>query len=400
MAASWGGETGVDKHSSRKATAVGVVLLIVAAVVVSLVGFGPAASSTTSGDRLAAAWDLAQRAGSYRFTSDVEQTTTPSASILNAGRSSRVDRLHLQGLANVADAAMEFRVWSGGGSVLSESDSLAIRVEDGKTYQRVGTGEWDQTSDFSQMIAPEGDFMSYLVAARDITELGTETRGPLAITRYRFELDGPTLATSMTENLEQAMRQRGELPAGATLESPQFYNELIGTGELWVDDRGYPVRQMLSLQFPEQDDEIVSAEITVDFSEFGMLDGSASGGWWQRGLELLPGDSPPHAAAWLLAFAMGVSAVVFVARRSPWAPVRPLTVVIVMSLVAGPFSEPAVGAAGSRTLTGRADAVDDESERQRQMAELAHAIEAEREGALPDPHQSRLAVGDSNTSTR
>jgi shikimate 5-dehydrogenase len=45
-----------------------------------------------------------------------------------------VDQLYLEGDADIDTAALEFRLWSEGGSVLHEGDSLAVRVADGNTH--------------------------------------------------------------------------------------------------------------------------------------------------------------------------------------------------------------------------------------------------------------------------
>ena len=160
-------------------------------------------------DPITAAWERVQAAGSYHFSSDVTQTTTPSASVRNVGRRSQTDQIYLEGMADIDATAMEFRLWSGSGSLLQDGSSLAARVADGKTYTKQNEGEWQEASDFTQSLAPAGDFMSYLVAARDITDLGEETRAGLTFTRYAFTLDGPTFARSVQQQMVEAMRLEG-----------------------------------------------------------------------------------------------------------------------------------------------------------------------------------------------
>ena len=69
--------------------------------------------------------------------------------------------------------------------------------------------------------------------------------------------------------METALKAKGELPPGLHLNSPSYYRDMIGSGELWVREDGLPLRQTLDLHFPEQDDRRVQAQITVDFSRFG-----------------------------------------------------------------------------------------------------------------------------------
>ena len=48
-------------------------------------------------DGLQAAWNRARSAGSYHFTSDIVQVTTPGATIANVGKRSHEERLRLEG---------------------------------------------------------------------------------------------------------------------------------------------------------------------------------------------------------------------------------------------------------------------------------------------------------------
>ena len=82
------------------------------------------------------AWEKVRAAGSYHFSSDVTQTTTPSASVRNVGRRSQTDQIYLEGMADIDATAMEFRLWSGSGSLLQTGSSLAARVADSKTYTK------------------------------------------------------------------------------------------------------------------------------------------------------------------------------------------------------------------------------------------------------------------------
>ncbi len=66
------------------------------------------------------------------------------------------------------------------------------------------------------------------------------------------------------------MRARGELPNGVHFESPVYYRDMTGDGELWMREDGLPLRQVLNIRFPEQNDERVQAQIKVDFSHFGQ----------------------------------------------------------------------------------------------------------------------------------
>ncbi len=96
-----------------------------------------------------------------------------------------------------------------------------------------------------------------------------ETRAGISFTRYSFALDGPTFALFIRDQMEAAMREQAALEPGSHLDVPVYYSKMTGEGELWIGSNGLPLRQVLHIQFPEQDDEIVAADISVDFSHFG-----------------------------------------------------------------------------------------------------------------------------------
>ena len=220
-------------------------------------------------DPVTAAWQRARAAGNYRFTSDVTQVTLPLATLANVGRTSRSEELYMEGQNDLHAQQMAFTLWTEGGSVLQAESGVSVRTEDGKTFARRGAGEWEVVDDMTGAIAPQGDFLGYLAAIRAVAAQPGEARGGIAFTRYTFEIDSPRFAEHMHEQMTAALLARGELPPGLQLEVPAYFRDMVGAGELWVGDDGLPLRQILTLQFPAQDDEQVHAQIVVNFSDFG-----------------------------------------------------------------------------------------------------------------------------------
>jgi len=229
----------------------------------------PHIAQATPRDPIAGAWAAVRTVGSYKFTSDIRQVTIPTARITNVGRSSKHQMLHLEGQTDLQQALLEMTLWTEGGSTAQPNSGVGVKVADGQTYTRQGDGEWQTTDNLLDGIAPGGDFLAFLTAVRNVQVADTEQRAGISFTRYRFTLDGPTLAAYLREQTESALRHKGELPPGISLESSRYYRDMVGDGELWVRSDGLPLRQILNLQFPEQRDEYVNAQITTDFSGFG-----------------------------------------------------------------------------------------------------------------------------------
>ena len=263
--------------------------LLLAAGLLSLFwwpGVTSAATNLTAPNPVTAAWEKARAAGSYAFTSNITQVTVPVASVTNVGRSSRTEELYLEGQSNLRENQMEMRIWSQGGNILQESGSVAVKVEQGRSFIRHGAGEWQPSDNFTDGIAPQGDFMAYLAAMRGVTAYAPESRNGVALTRYSFTVDGPAFALYLRDQMEAALRAKGELPDGVHFDVPTYYREMTGEGELWIGANGLPLRQILTLQFPELKEQQVHARITVDFSNFGR-DAALLTGW------------PAHLAGWL-----------------------------------------------------------------------------------------------------
>jgi len=332
---------------------------------------------------IAGAWEHARQAGAYQFSGTLLQVTTPVASAANIGRSSRTDQIHLQGRTDTGAERMELTLWAHGGSLIDSTGALSVKVDDGHTWVRQGEGEWQESAGMVDGIAPQGDVMAYLAAVRDVRAGSPESRAGLAFTRYSFELDGPTFAAFVRGRLEEAIRLRGELPAGAQLEVPSYYRDMVGDGELWVGQDGLPIRQVLNLEFPAQHDERVSAQITLDFSNYARPEGLAALLANIGSIGALTGTLATLAAAFGLAAAL-------VAFRRSRRLERALAVTMIVALVAGPL----LSSIKTRALLDASVARATEQEQDRTAAMVAReASLSAREGF--DANVSPLALAES-----
>ncbi len=319
-----------------------VLIILVCTLLCGLPVLRPAAVSFASArpaDPVTAAWEKARAAGSYHFSSDVTQVTVPVAKVTNVGRSSRTEQLHLAGQSDLRAQRLEMQLWSDGGSVL-QADGVAIKVENGKSFARRGAGEWQEAAGFADAIAPQGDFLAYLQAVRDIKAHAPEERAGLALTRYSFTIDGPTFAAYVRDQMTAALRAKGELPTGINLTTPAYYSEMTGDGELWVGENGLPLRQILNLNFPEQREQTIHAQIVVNFTRFGTPELSA---WhYLRSADLgglltiWPGTLPELTPIGLLLTLVTFAGFVVYYRRSRVVYVG-LVAALILSLVIGPL---------------------------------------------------------------
>ncbi|MFN8487403.1 MAG: LamG-like jellyroll fold domain-containing protein [Caldilineaceae bacterium] len=331
-------------HPPRKRRIGGLLALLAAILAAAFALRSPMLANAVQTDPVTAAWEKARAAGSYQFTSDVTQLTIPTAKITNVGRSSRTEQLHLEGQSDLRQRSMEMQLWSDGGSVLQHSSGLGIKISNGKTFVRQAQGDWQEKPDFSvDSLAPQGDFMAYLVALRSVKANAPEQRNGVHFTRYSFTIDGSAFARYVHDQMEQVMRAKGELPADMNLETPRYYQEMTGDGELWVGTNGLPLRQVLHLQFPEQKDEQVQAQMVIDFSHYGApvvtpLTALRTGDWasFWRALPHAPDALTQTLPPYLLFLVLGLGAVLLFRYRRARLVQNAVALGVIASMVVGP----------------------------------------------------------------
>ncbi len=340
-----------------------------------------------------AVWQRVRQSGAYQFGAEVTQTQTPRPTVVNAGRESKSNTLYLEGDTDLNAESLKLRVWSGGGSVLAPETAVEVKV-DGQTAQaRKGGGAWEEIDDFSGLFAPNGDFMAYTRAAKNVVahepEVLNTIVGQILVTRYTFDIDGYEYAQQMRGQLrEQAVRDG--LPPGVELELPRMYTEMSGTGELLVGENGFPLRQEFALSFPEsKDNYVASAQIRVDFSDFSPLPALGPLEQWQnRAVSAL--QSATEVSNLLLMSVAGfylLFVFILVARSYSQHVYRVAAVFIIIAMLFGPLVK------GEMAHAYSSRQVDRESRREKEQAE--RDAQQELQDALKepsiDPHTDPLA---------
>ncbi len=215
----------------------------------------------TSQQRVEESWRLANDTGSYHYTSTVMQTNHPTENVRNAGRSSTHSQISVEGAIDRSTESMNLKLQG----YPQEQDALEIKVEEGKSQGRVGTGEWQPLDTPDGLFAPGGDPLGFLAAATNV-EAHTTGDG----TFYTFELNSVRFAEYMRTQLETAMRQQGQLPPQINLGLIDQYVHMQATGSLWLNDQGLPIREQLHLVFPAEREALNwnEADVTTTFSRW------------------------------------------------------------------------------------------------------------------------------------
>ncbi|MCP4992875.1 MAG: DUF11 domain-containing protein, partial [Gammaproteobacteria bacterium] len=219
----------------------------------------------TAKHQLERAWRFASDIGSYDYSSAVLKTDHPTPHLKNAGRSPHTKRITAQGMVDLPNKVMSMKLWTVG----VDKDGIEVKVENGKAYGRLNAeGGWIEMENPSQVFAPGGDPLGFLLAAENIQEVKashqnfavagpsfddfiTDSQNPTA-SSYTFDLNGVKYAEYVRWQLEGSMREQGELPPSVTLGVIAQYVDMKGTGQIWLNDDGLPVRQVINMEFPPE----------------------------------------------------------------------------------------------------------------------------------------------------
>jgi uncharacterized repeat protein (TIGR01451 family) len=395
------------------------------------------------------AWQRARDAGVYDFATDLAQITYPARSLSNVGRGPDRSQMRMEGKIDQPARTLEFRMWQptmtgagGAAGNMAPGSGAEARIEGDRAYVRPlraaaqghagdagaagGAGaEWKEVQDFSASFAPDNDPLAFLGGIKDIADCGLRiadwnsesaiNNPQSAISCYRFNLDGPTLGAHLRDKLEQQLSDRGELPLNMTLEAPDSFRQMTGSGELWVNAQGFPLRLAMHLAFPEErNGSHLEADIQTDFSGFPQPVAAApsltkdplawAGAAFQSAINnpqsAINDASSAGGTGGALACGLGVTALLLACRRSRRL-YAAVVIAVVFSMVVVPvmqseralafFERQAARAADPFSLGADGQAVDDESV---QRDEAARQAVANSLAPNWDPHRDPLAKPD------
>ncbi len=230
----------------------------------------------TPDDIVHTAWQNAQMLGSYHFNSDIEQITYPAASLRNVGRSPMHEYLSAKGTTDSAAQRVEMSLQSGATPGQNGENQVDVRIEQGQGYVRQAGGDWQPSNDVSNLLTPSGDPLGFVRAIKNVklatagdAEASTDARSAAQAQHFTFDLDAEAFANYSRDQLEAALRGRGELPAGVVLQASDFHRQMAGSGEIWIDADGLPTRLIVEIAFPpNKSGDQVAATINSNFHGF------------------------------------------------------------------------------------------------------------------------------------
>ncbi len=209
------------------------------------------------------AWKQAQAAGAYRFTADTEQTLIPRPIPGMIGQTDQRVDTRITGEVTLPDYARMTLQFEGAG--LNE-EPLTL-IQDGAESYVVKDGEKIAVDNPASLSSPTADYLGYLAAAENV-QIIAEAEGASQFTRFSYDINGQLFAEYVRDQIQAELQ--GEVPAGVRLEPSPLLAAMSGQGELWVDEAGMPVRQIVDLDMPgvtEEYDARVHMVVDFDFTQ-------------------------------------------------------------------------------------------------------------------------------------
>ncbi len=280
----------------------GVVILPLVVILIAMSGRLPAGAQTSSPAELVRrAWANAQDAGSYRFVSDIHETLIPRASPEMIGEQDQSLDLALDGAVMLPDQAyLDLRLAG------NQNSGAVTLLRDGQQSFLVQDGQIKPVEDTLSLAAPTNDLLGYLAGADNVTAM-EPLEGHPEIARYSFDLDGVRFEEYVRRQAEEALQAEPGAPDEINVSPSKPLQSISGRGELWVNEQGLPVREVLDVEIPEAS-AAYSARVhmVIDLAAHGLVQSlphavQGPDGTWQIEGQLTTNTGSPSAASSLTA---------------------------------------------------------------------------------------------------
>jgi hypothetical protein len=293
----------------------------------------------------------ASDAGSFEVSISLDQTLRQEHP-LRFGAPDETAHFEIEGSVAKPDRA-RFSILPGRTSfALAKTDAQEFLTVDSKVYRRVGE-RWVESETNVPATEVDGLGLSLLSVARDVTQL-EPAAGPPALRELAPTFRRVSFNLYPDDVRDYLLRQQGVYDPLQVQLARLGAPIVEGSGELWIDDAGFPARLVLNLEWVErgQDPYRVMASITTDYGAFGQ---QFSDGYFdplastQTGahLPLSMAEQWPRFGMWISA-ALGVLfaawLLFYASRRWRWVAVS-ITITLILTLLT-PSIAPVAEAAG------------------------------------------------------
>ncbi len=246
------------------------IFLCVLALLGLLFFLAPGRVWSSDQGELRAAYTRLARLDRYQFISRVDQIIHPLPTLANIGLSSANSSALVEGTIDQRADRVELRINEQSGHMLDGLRQVEFRVEDGRAWSRTQGQEWATLDPGQTLDRATNNPGAFLQAAHNARLRGVEKRLGHEFRLIGFDFDGVAWAEVMRQAMQKEMTRRGELAPGEVLQRMAYYEQMTGTGTLWVNEAGLPQRLTMHVVYPPLPDESEYREVkvTTDFSDW------------------------------------------------------------------------------------------------------------------------------------
>ncbi|KAA3664489.1 MAG: tandem-95 repeat protein, partial [Chloroflexi bacterium] len=190
-------------------------------------------------------------AGAYDFSSVIQQTLVPRAIPEMIGETNHNLNMYLDGEVELpGNGRLRLSVEGAG---LDPTPVMLVH-ENGSSFM-MKENEQIPIENPVGFAAPTGDYLSYLAAAENVQPCDiTQAPLPDATTCYTFDINGEHFAEFTRIQMQKQMQANGTLHPNSNLEPSLMLSNMVGSGKIWIDANGLPLRQKVDLDFTELSD--------------------------------------------------------------------------------------------------------------------------------------------------
>ncbi|MEJ2750230.1 MAG: hypothetical protein P8183_20330, partial [Anaerolineae bacterium] len=215
---------------------------------------------------LADAYQHVMDAGAYDFTAESQQTLLPRPLPEMIGQTDQRLDVHIDGEVTLPDETLLSISVAGLGL---DPTPISVLQENGNSYY-LQEGEKIPFDNPLGITSPSGDYLSYLAAAENVLPCESDDAPfATAVSCYTYTLNGQRYAEHVRDQMQAELASSPSAPPPGVeykLSPSPVLASMSGTGKVWLDETGLPLRQAVNMSLPELNDYFdADVRLVVDY---------------------------------------------------------------------------------------------------------------------------------------
>lgn len=251
------------------------ISLLIACITVFLLMPRWASAKNTNGQVIDNLLAQITNMGSYSYSARAIDTAIPLPLVENFGRTSSQSQYNIDADVNLADALTELSLTAENGNLVGGLSALYLKIEDGVVYTRpTADSEWAVSEEMDSTQTSANRPEHFLQAADNIQQIRTEAVGEETWQVYNFDVNSVRYAEMMRDMIQAELYEAGKIPEDMGIGLSDYYLDMQGNGEFWLDEEGVLRRQTIHVIYPAIPGSLDyhELEMTADYTNWVAAD--------------------------------------------------------------------------------------------------------------------------------